>query len=48
MTTAWSFNASYEHYWTPQFHESFVGGYEAVSYDTQANNMLCEIEDVSV
>jgi hypothetical protein len=44
QTTAWGFNAAYEHYWTPQFHESFVGGYEAVSYDSSANNMLCDLE----
>ena len=41
LTTGWSFNASYEHYWTPQFRESFFGGYMAVGYNTQANNMLC-------
>ena len=41
LTTGWSFNASYEHYWTPQFRESFFGGYMAVRYNTQANNMLC-------
>jgi hypothetical protein len=41
LTTGWSVNASYEHYWTPQFHESFVFGYENVRYGTQANNILC-------
>ncbi len=41
LTTAWSVNASYEHYWTPSFHESFVGAYEAVSYNQQANATLC-------
>ena len=33
LTTAWGFNASYEHYWTPSVHESFFGGYYAVSYN---------------
>jgi hypothetical protein len=26
LSTGWQVNASYEHYWTPQFHESFFGG----------------------
>jgi len=44
LTTGWGVNASYEHYWTPQFHESFVGQYEAVRYNSQANATLCAIE----
>ena len=44
LTTAWSVNASYEHYWTPAVHESFVGAYAAVSYDDQANGLLCNLE----
>jgi hypothetical protein len=44
LTTAWGINASYEHYWTPQFHESFVGQYMAVRYDTLANNNMCQWE----
>jgi len=42
LTTGWGVNASYEHYWTPQWHESFVGSYMAVKYDQLANAMLCE------
>ncbi len=44
LTTAWGVNASYEHYWTPQWHESFFGGYYAVSYDNTANTILCFAE----
>ena len=47
LTTAWGFNASYEHYWTPSVHESFFGGYYAVSYNQgtgSANSMLCVME----
>jgi hypothetical protein len=44
LTSAWSVNAAYEHYWTPQFHESFVGGYAQVRYDDTANNNLCAFE----
>jgi hypothetical protein len=48
LTTAWSLNAGYEHYWTPQWHESFYGGYEAVSYNGQANAMLCSQEGFGI
>jgi hypothetical protein len=44
LTTAWSLNVAYEHYWTPQFHESFLGGYLAVKYGSQANAILCNQE----
>jgi len=44
LTTAWSVNAAYEHYWTPSVHESFVGAYEAVNYNSQANAILCTAE----
>jgi hypothetical protein len=44
LTTAWSLNAAYEHYWTPSVHQSFVGSYSAISYNSQANNMLCSSE----
>jgi len=44
LTTGWQVNASYEHYWTPQFHESFYGGIEEIRYNSQANNMLCTAE----
>jgi Porin subfamily len=44
LTTAWGVNASYEHYWTPQFHESFFGSWWQTRYDSQANNSLCAFE----
>ena len=44
LTTAWGFNASYEHYWTPAVHESFFGGYYAVTYNQTANSILCGME----
>jgi hypothetical protein len=44
LTTAWNLNVAYEHYWTPQFHESFVGGYLDVKFDSTANNNLCAFE----
>jgi hypothetical protein len=44
LTTGWSAIVSYEHYWTPQWHQSFTGAYMDVSYDGQANAMLCQLE----
>jgi hypothetical protein len=44
LTTAWGVNAGYEHYWTPQFHESFIGSYMKVEYDSQANALLCVVQ----
>jgi len=41
LTTGWGVNAAYEHYWTPQFHESFTGAYMQVNYNAQANDILC-------
>jgi hypothetical protein len=41
LTTGWSVNASFEHYWTPQWHESVFGGYANVRYNQEANAMLC-------
>jgi hypothetical protein len=43
-TSAWSAILSYEHYWTPQWHQSFTGGYMAIRYDDTANDLLCSIE----
>jgi hypothetical protein len=43
LTTTWSVNASYEHFWTPSVHQSLVGAYIATSYDSQANAILCSL-----
>jgi hypothetical protein len=43
LTTAYSFNAAYEHYWTPQWHQSFVGGMFWERYNSQANAILCSL-----
>ena len=47
LTSAWSAVVSYEHHWTPQWHESFTAAYMAVSYPKgvgSANAMLCSAE----
>ncbi len=44
LTSAWGFNAGYEHYWTPAWHTSLYGAYYQVSYGKgtgSANSMLC-------
>jgi len=41
LTTAWNVNASYEHFWNPQWRTSVYGGYAEVSYNTQANAIVC-------
>ena len=46
LTTGWSAVAGFEHYWTPQWHQSFSGGYIHVQYDKglgSANAMLCGV-----
>jgi hypothetical protein len=43
LTTAWTVNASYEHYWTPQWHQSLVGAYMQTNYNNQANAILCAL-----
>jgi hypothetical protein len=44
LTTVWNFNAAYEHYWTPQWHQSIAGGYYQERYNAQANAILCSLE----
>jgi hypothetical protein len=48
LTSGWQVNASYEHYWTPQFHESFFGGITEFRYNSQANAILCTAEGSGV
>ena len=40
-TTGWSAALGYEHYWTPQWHQSFSGAFMQVRYDNTANDLLC-------
>ena len=43
LTTAWGVNAAYDHYWNAKWKTSLYGGYAAVSYNDQANAMLCSV-----
>jgi hypothetical protein len=44
LTTGWGVNVAYEHYWTPQVHQSAVFSYTADQYSGQANALLCSAE----
>jgi hypothetical protein len=44
LTTAWGLNASYEHFWSPRWRTSLYGGYTSVSYNGQANAILCTLQ----
>jgi hypothetical protein len=44
LTTAWGINAGYEHFWTPQWRTSLYGGWTSVSYNNQANAILCVLQ----
>jgi hypothetical protein len=44
LTSAWGFNAGYEHYWTPAWHTDLYGAWYQVRYNGSANAMLCGIE----
>jgi hypothetical protein len=41
LTTVWSFNAAYEHRWSPQWRTSIYGGMMGVQYDGAAQTFLC-------
>jgi hypothetical protein len=41
LTTAWSAQAAYEHFWTPSLRTSLVGAYTDVSYNAAASAMMC-------
>jgi len=43
LTSAWGFNAGYEHYWTPAWHTSLYGAWYQVSYNANANAQLCAV-----
>jgi Porin subfamily len=44
LTTAWSIDVAYEHYWTPQWHQDLVFNGMWEKYGSQANAILCSGE----
>jgi hypothetical protein len=47
LTTAWSVNAAYEHFWTKRWQTSVYGTYMATSYNSSANANLCGLENAA-
>jgi hypothetical protein len=41
LTTAWTVDAAYEHFWNRQWRTSLYGGYLGVSYNAVANQIIC-------
>ena len=41
LSSAWGLNAAYEHFWSPRWRTSLYGGYAQVSYNNNANGMIC-------
>jgi hypothetical protein len=41
LTTVWSINGGYQHYWNPKWRTSLYGGYVAVEYGSTAQTMIC-------
>ncbi len=41
LTTAWSVQAAYEHFWTPSLRTSLVGAYTDISYNDTASSQMC-------
>jgi hypothetical protein len=41
LTTVWSVQAAYEHFWTPTLRTSLVGAYTDVSFNDNASQMMC-------
>jgi hypothetical protein len=43
LTTTWAVNAAYTHFWNPAWKRTLWGSYRAVSFNDQANAMLCSV-----
>jgi hypothetical protein len=41
LTTGWSVNAAYEHFWRPDLRTSLYGTYAGVTYNANANTAMC-------
>jgi hypothetical protein len=48
LTTAWSVNGAYEHFWTKRWQTSVYGTYMATSFNAVANTQLCAGETALV
>ncbi|HEY4142968.1 MAG TPA: porin [Pseudolabrys sp.] len=41
LTTTWTVNAAYEHFWNKSWQTSVYGGYQKTEYNSTANALLC-------
>jgi hypothetical protein len=41
LTTSWSVNAAFQHFWTPQLRTSLYGGYAAVEFSDEQKTLIC-------
>jgi hypothetical protein len=41
LTSVWSINAGYQHFWNPKWRTSLYGGYTEIDYDSTATSMMC-------
>jgi len=41
LTTVWSINGGYQHFWNPKWRTSLYGGYTEIDYSSTARNMFC-------
>jgi hypothetical protein len=41
LTTVWSVNAGYQHFWNPKWRTSLYGGITGINYDGTAKTMIC-------
>jgi len=41
LTTVWSVQAAYEHFWTPSLRTSIVGAYTHIGYNAEASLQMC-------
>jgi hypothetical protein len=41
LTTVWSLNGGYQHFWNPKWRTSLYGGYVEIDYNSTAAGMIC-------
>jgi hypothetical protein len=48
LTTVWSVNAGFQHFWNPKWRTSLYGGYTATEYSGNASNIICATAGVAL
>jgi Porin subfamily len=47
LTQGWSVAAAYQHFWSPQWRTSVIGGFAQVNYDSTARGYLCSTQNTT-